>query len=155
MPSSFADARSRVVEADLAELQLELLADLDRRLRRELLDRALLEHAEVVEVDVRRAPTRKNRRFVGSSSSRSRAAAGPTTSAAIFAFSSTLNAFAREPGVTSARSLRSISTAVVASETTIPSPAQVGHLRVMTSRGPSVTFWRVISTRPSGEISTT
>ena len=26
---------------------------------------------------------------------------------------------------------------------------------VITSRGPSVTFWRVISTRPSGEISTT
>ena len=43
----------------------------------------------------------------------------------------------------------------MASETTIPSPAQVGHLRVITSRGPSVTFCRVISTRPSGEISTT
>ena len=50
---------------------------------------------------------------------------------------------------------RSTSTAAVLSETMIPSPSQVGHLRVMTSRGPSVTFWRVISTRPSGEISTT
>ena len=47
-----ADARMRVVEADLAELQLELLADLDRRAGRQLLDRALLEHAEVVEMDV-------------------------------------------------------------------------------------------------------
>ena len=43
----------------------------------------------------------------------------------------------------------------VASETTMPSPPQVGHLRVMISRGPSVTFCRVISTSPSGEISTT
>ena len=82
-------------------------------------------------------------------------AAGADDSAATFAFTSTLNAFAREPGVTSARSLRSISTAAVRSETTIPSPPQVGHLRVITSRGPSVTFCRVISTRPSGEISTT
>src|SRR3712207_7616884 len=36
-----------------------------------------------------------------------------------------------------------------------PSPSQVGHGLVMISRTPSVTFWRVISTRPSGEISTT
>ena len=37
----------------------------------------------------------------------------------------------------------------------MPSPPQVGHFFVISSRGPSVTFWRVISTRPSGEISTT
>ena len=37
----------------------------------------------------------------------------------------------------------------------MPSPSQVGQRRVRISRGPSVTFWRVISTRPSGEISTT
>src|SRR5947208_2867419 len=37
----------------------------------------------------------------------------------------------------------------------MPSPPHVGHFMVMTSRGPSVTFWRVISTSPSGEISTT
>ena len=37
----------------------------------------------------------------------------------------------------------------------MPSPSQVGHFFVRISRGPSVTFWRVISTRPSGEISTT
>jgi len=43
----------------------------------------------------------------------------------------------------------------VASEMTIPSPVQVGHFFVRISRGPSVTFCRVISTRPSGEISTT
>ena len=42
-----------------------------------------------------------------------------------------------------------------ASETTIPSPSQTGHLLVRISRGPSVTFCRVISTSPSGEISTT
>ena len=47
------------------------------------------------------------------------------------------------------------STAADVSERTIPSPAQVGHFFVKISRGPSVTFWRVISTRPSGEISTT
>ena len=41
------------------------------------------------------------------------------------------------------------------SEITTPSPPQVGHLRVRISRGPSVTFCLVISTRPSGEISTT
>ena len=100
-------------------------------------------------------PTRKKRRFVVLLELASREPPGPTSSEAIFALSSTLKAFAREPGVTSERSLRSSSTAVVLSETTIPSPPQVGHLRVITSRGPSVTFWRVISTRPSGEISTT
>ena len=47
-----ADAGRGVVEADLAELQLELLAHLDRRGRGELLDGALLEHAHVVEMDV-------------------------------------------------------------------------------------------------------
>ena len=57
--------------------------------------------------------------------------------------------------MTSARSLRSTSIAAVCSETTIPSPPQVGHFFVITSRGPSVTFCRVISTSPSGEISTT
>ena len=45
--------------------------------------------------------------------------------------------------------------AIVSSDFTTPSPSQVGHVLVMISRAPSVTFWRVISTRPSGEISTT
>ena len=70
------------------------------------------------------------------------------------ALTSTRNAWAREPAA-SARSRRSTSIAAVASETTMPSPSQVGHFLVRISRGPSVTFWRVISTRPSGEISTT
>src|SRR5581483_2477966 len=48
--ADLAGARLRVVQADLAELQLDLLADLDRELRRDLLERALLEHDEVVEV---------------------------------------------------------------------------------------------------------
>ena len=100
-------------------------------------------------------PTRKKRFLVSSSSSAMREPPGPASIDAILELTSTLNAFERDPGVTSPRSLRSSSTAVVLSETTMPSPAQVGHLRVMTSRGPSVTFWRVISTRPSGEISTT
>ena len=43
--------------------------------------------------------------------------------------------------------------AIVSSESTTPSPSHVGHGRVMISRTPSVTFWRVISTRPSLEIS--
>ena len=50
---------------------------------------------------------------------------------------------------------RSNSIAIVSSDLITPSPSHVGHGRVMISRTPSVTFWRVISTRPSGEISTT
>ena len=45
--------------------------------------------------------------------------------------------------------------AIVSSDFTTPSPPQVGQCLVMISRTPSVTFWRVISTSPSGEISTT
>ena len=82
-------------------------------------------------------------------------AVGPTSERRDLRVQLDLDALVREPGVISARSWRSTSTAAVASETMIPSPSQVGHLRVMISRGPSVTFWRVISTRPSGEISTT
>ena len=43
--------------------------------------------------------------------------------------------------------------AIVSSERMTPSPSQVGQGREMISRTPSVTFWRVISTRPSLEIS--
>ena len=53
------------------------------------------------------------------------------------------------------RSLRSPSSATVSAERTTPSPSQVGQGAVRISRTPSVTFWRVISTRPSGETSTT
>ena len=60
----------------------------------------------------------------------------------------------REP-FARARSLRSTSSACVASETTTPSPEHTGQRFVRISRGPSVTFWRVISTSPRGEISTT
>ena len=55
----------------------------------------------------------------------------------------------------SSRSLRSASIATVSSDSTTPSPSQVGQVLVRISRTPSVTFWRVISTSPSGEISTT
>ena len=48
---------------------------------------------------------------------------------------------------------RSNSIAIVSSDLTTPSPSHVGHGRDMISRTPSVTFWRVISTRPSLEIS--
>ena len=51
--------------------------------------------------------------------------------------------------------MRSTSIATVSSDFTTPSPSQCGQGLVMISRTPSVTFWRVISTRPSGEISTT
>ncbi len=54
----------------------------------------------------------------------------------------------------SLRSLRSASTPIVSIESTRPSPPHVGQIEVSSSRTPSVTFWRVISTRPSGEIST-
>src|SRR4051794_29465505 len=53
----------------------------------------------------------------------------------------------------SSTSLRSSSIEIVSSDLITPSPSQVGHGRVMISRTPSVTFWRVISTSPSGEIS--
>ena len=45
--------------------------------------------------------------------------------------------------------------AIVSSDFTTPSPSHTGQVLVMISRTPSVTFWRVISTSPSGEISTT
>ena len=45
-----ADSGVRVVQPDLAELHLDVLADLDRHLRRELLERSLVEHLEVVEM---------------------------------------------------------------------------------------------------------
>ena len=57
--------------------------------------------------------------------------------------------------VATSRSQRSTSIDTVSSDSTTPSPSQVGHGLVMISRTPSVTFWRVISTSPSGEISTT
>ena len=53
------------------------------------------------------------------------------------------------------RRWRANSIAIVSSDFTTPSPEHTGHGLVMISRTPSVTFWRVISTRPSGEISTT
>src|SRR5207248_5327704 len=46
-----ADTGMRIVQADLAELELELLPDCDRRLRLQALDVTAVEHAEVVEVD--------------------------------------------------------------------------------------------------------
>ncbi len=81
-------------------------------------------------------------------------APGPIRTLATCAFTSTRYTLLREP-LTSVRSRCSSSTAAVCSETTIPSPAQTGHFLARISRGPSVTFWRVISTSPSGEISTT
>src|SRR4051812_37240532 len=53
------------------------------------------------------------------------------------------------------RMWRANSIAIVSSDLITPSPWHTGHGLVMISRTPSVTFWRVISTRPSGEISTT
>ncbi len=117
----------RIVEAYLAESQVELLTELDRARRGELLDGPLFEHAEVVERDVR-APTKKNRRLVISSSSCNRDASGQGEERAAFRLSSTLNALERAPGVTSqTRRLRSTSAAAVPSDTTIPSPSQVGR----------------------------
>ena len=54
----------RVVEADLAELDLELLADLDRQGRRDLLQGPAVEDTEVVEMlvvlpDEEEAPARR------------------------------------------------------------------------------------------------
>src|SRR5258708_6795933 len=84
-------------------------------------------------------PSRKKRRFVIVSSSCRRVAPGPISTAAIGAESSTRYACEREPA-TSERSRRSTSIAADASEYTMPSPPQVGHFFVISSRGPSVTF---------------
>src|SRR5205823_14775145 len=46
------DSGVRIVQAHLAQLELELLADLDGRLRRETWDVTAVEHTEMVEVDV-------------------------------------------------------------------------------------------------------
>ena len=100
-------------------------------------------------------PSSRKVRLVMRSISLRPSAPGPISIDATCALSSTLNAFVRGLCEASARSRRSASTALVVSETTIPSPAQVGQRLVRISRGPSVTFCRVISTRPSGEISTT
>ncbi len=97
----------------------------------------------------------RKRLRVSSSIAAIREAPGPIRIAATFSFIATLNAFVRGALAASARSRRSASTAAEVSESRTPSPPQVVHLRVRISRGPSVTFWRVISTRPSGEISTT
>ena len=90
---------------------------------------------------------------VSRSSSSSLIPPGPARPDATFAFILTRNA--SEPDERAIlRSRRSASTAMVCSERTTPSPPQVGQVRVRISRTPAVTFWRVISTRPSGEIST-
>ena len=44
---------------------------------------------------------------------------------------------------------------LICDEAQFYTPAQVGQTSVMISRGPSEMFWRVISTRPSCEISVT
>ena len=88
-----------------------------------------------------------------------RARRGPEPSSVSFAATRGLTRIRNASGsgfcATSSRSLRITSIATVSSERITPSPSQVGHVFVRISRTPSVTFWRVISTRPSGEISTT
>ena len=150
------DAGGRVVEADLDELDLER--------------RALRDRGRGVSVSSLPCPstskwsrwtwpfasagTRKNLRRAAASTSASRLRPGPASSARTRGWTATRNAWTREP-LASPRSLRSISSAWVASDTTKPSPPHTAHFVVRISRGPSVTFWRVISTSPSGEISTT
>ena len=85
------------------------------------------------------------------SRSASREPPGPTISAAISGSSSTRNA-SRVDSEACRRSVRRFSIAIVSFDSTRPSPWHVGQVAVMISRTPSVTFWRVISTRPSGEI---
>ncbi len=45
--------------------------------------------------------------------------------------------------------------AIVSGDSTRALPSQIGQVCVRMPRAPSVMFWRVISTSPSGEISTT
>src|SRR5680860_1879314 len=45
---------------------------------------------------------------------------------------------------------RSMFTAAVCGESTTPAPLHVGQGTVIVPRNPSVTFWRVISTKPRG-----
>ena len=109
-------------------------AFLDGRLRRDRLELPLLEHEEVVgrnrlARDEVEAPSR------GCLDVRQARCARPDQSAATSGLTSTRNACARAP-CASSRRLRSISMAAVCSEITMPSPPQVGHLRVRISRGP-------------------
>ena len=131
IPSSFADAGRRIVEADLDELQLELGALRDRR-RRAAGRRACPRRGPRSGRRGRgpSAGTRKKRRLVASSSAASRSPPGareerqhPRVDGDLVG----LDTRARARGA-SARSLRSTSSPCVASETTIPSPAQVGAL---------------------------
>ena len=150
-----ADARAGVVPVDLDELQLQLCALLDRRRRREVFELALGEHDEVIEVRVRLRPRGRSAASSAPRARCSRAAPGPIEGRGDRRRDlDAVRLRLREPAA-SARSRRSMSIAADVSERTMPSPPQVGHFAVMISRGPSVTFWRVISTRPSGEISTT
>ena len=139
---------------DLDELDLDLGAFGDRRLGLQVDELALREDRRVVGVDA--LLRHEEEPLLGRLLDLARAACRPrpSRSDAVLGLTSTRNACAREPAA-SARRRRSTSSAAEASERTMPSPAQVGHFFVRISRGPSVTFWRVISTRPSGEISTT
>ena len=102
---------------------------------------------------IRISPSSVKKRPVSRSSSSSLTPPGPASLAATFAFRRIRNA-SDEEAWTSFRSLRSASTAIVSCDSTRPSPPHVGQIDVSVSRTPSVVFWRVISTRPSGEMST-
>ena len=92
------------MQADLDGLQLERRALGERRVRRDRLELALLEHEEVIEVDVllRDEEEAPARRCLDLLQPRSRP--GPISNEATFAFTSTRYAWTREPRA-SARSL--------------------------------------------------
>jgi hypothetical protein len=142
----------RIVQSDFHRLQLEGRSFRERRVRCNCLDFPARARGsgrdERPPSHEEEAPARSLLDLL------QRDAPDPISSEATLAFTSTRYACTREPRA-SARSLRSRSMAADCSEMTTPSPPHVGHLRVRISRGPSVTFCRVISTRPSGEISTT
>ena len=141
------------MQSELDELQLDLGALGDRRSAAQVGELALGEHGGVVGVDalLRREEEALLRGLLDLGEPRAARAEQERQRLRVDLDPERLGAGA----AASARSLRSTSSAADASERTMPSPAQVGHFFVRISRGPSVTFCRVISTRPSGEISTT
>ena len=96
-------------------------------------------------------PTSEKCLPVERSSSVRRAPPGPTMSEAISGSSSTRNASWFDSDACRRR-VRRFSIAIVSLDSTRPSPLHTGQAAVMISRTPSVTFWRVISTSPSGEM---
>jgi len=129
-----ADARGGVVQAEFDELHLDFGA-LGRPGWLQIDELALGQHLEVVRVNVpvggRDEEEATFRRLLDRRQPR---AARPASSERIRGCTAMRYACTREADDPRSRSFRSIAIATVVSETTIPSPSQIGHFRVRISR---------------------